>query len=1045
MKKFLLLLPMLTGMLIGFSQNKNFWKSADVSTVSVDLFANRFKPSAYKIFRLNEVSFTNDIRNVPSEKNVSPGQSSFIISIPNDIGQIERYRVVEAPVMDPVLSAKYPDIRSYAGQGIDEPSSNIRFDVSRRGFHAMITSAVRPTIYIDPLNYTELYVVFSRKDVMDFQRNFSCGTDVNVPSDALPELANRLGADDGKLRTYRLALACTGEYAQYFLNGTETTDAERKGKVLAAMNTMMTRTNQIYERDFGVRMVLISNNDAIIYLNAATDPWTNEYNAKTQQTIDAVIGNANYDIGHLVHQGSNNGNAGCIACVCKTGSKGSAFTSYSTPEGDFFIVDYTTHEMGHQFGGNHTFTFSNEGTAVQVEPGSGSTIMGYAGITGATNDVQPHSDDYFHSKTIEQVSVYIKGATGGGCAVVTTTGNTAPVVNAGADYTIPKSTPFAITGSASDVDASNVLQYCWEQIDNRGTGSSVVPSATATAGPAFRSYNYTTSITRTVPQLQYILSGANTYKWEVLPSVARTLNFRFTTRDNNVGGGNNNTDDILITVSTSGPFTVTAPNTAVTWGAGTSQTVTWSVNSTNIAPVNCANVKISLSTDGGLTFPTVIAESTPNDGTELITVPSVNSTTARIKIEGVGNIFFDICNTNFTINGTPPACGTATGLTASSITNTTATVSWSTVTSALNYDVEYKASTASTWIVAATTATSANLSGLTQGVLYDWRVRANCSGGTGAYAASQFTTTSPATCGTVTGLLSSSITSTGATVSWATLSGAINYDVDYKAASAPTWINSITGTTFTSRAISGLTASTTYDWRVRANCTEATGAYTSAQFTTAAPPVGCQSAYDVSTNGTIAGAATIPFNTNITGLINPSGDIDNYKFVITTGGSIIITLGNLPANYHLKLLNSAGAQVAISKKGNTTAENINYTASAGTYYAQVYGNNGANNATVCYTLKVQLGSALKTENNIPISKAVLKVYPNPASSMLKVSLLGELKTMNTLQVVDARGVIVMEKKINGDIQTLDISGLANGSYTIRVNGESMITSKFIKQ
>jgi transposase-like protein len=1172
MKKFILLLSLLTSMLVGFSQNKNFWKNVNESSVSRDLFAGRFKPSAYKLFTLNINAFTNDVRTVPSERNVTPAQSAFIISIPNDKGTIERFRVVEAPVMDPALAARYPDIRSYAGQGIDEPSSNIRFDVSPRGFHAMITSAARPTIYIDPLNYADHYVVFSRKDAMDFQQHFSCGTDVQVPANIVPEMAGRLGADDGKLRTYRLALACTGEYAQYFLNGTETTDAQRKTKVLAAMNTLLTRTDQIYERDFGVRMVLIANNDAIIYLDPATDPWTTEWNTKTQQTIDAVIGNANYDIGHLVHKeataANNNGNAGCIACVCKTGSKGSGFTSHVNPEGDPFVVDYTTHEMGHQFGGNHTFTHSNEGTTVQVEPGSGSTIMGYAGITGATTDVQPHSDDYFHSKTIEQVSAYIKGVTGGGCAVVTTTGNTAPVVNAGADYTIPKSTPFAITGTASDVNSSNVLQYCWEQIDNRGTGSSVVPSATATAGPAFRSYNYSTALTRTVPQLQYILTGANGYKWEVLPSVARNLNFRFTARDNNAGGGNNNTDDIVVTVSTAGPFAVTAPNTAVTWGAGTSQTVTWSVNSTNIAPVNCANVKISLSTDGGLTFPTVIVASTPNDGTQPITVPAVNTTTARIKIEAVGNIFFDICNTNFTINGTPPACGTATGLAASAITNTSATISWSAVTSALNYDVDYKAAASGTWINAATatTSVSVNLSGLTQGTLYDWRVRANCSAGSGAYAAAQFTTTSPVTCGTVTGLASSSITSSGATVSWSALSGANNYDVDYKAASSGTWINAVAGTTATSRAITGLTSSTLYDWRVRANCTGATGAYSAAQFTTAAPTSncvtayeanetqataaaiatntaisaaigsatdidyykvtttvtsnfsvtltnlpgdyditmynaagtqigssaasgtsnetitlanqaagtyylkvigysgafsttvcynlnvgataasgGCQSTYDNATNGTTGGAATIPFNTNVTGLISPSGDIDNYKFVITTGGTITITLATLPADYDLKLLNSAGTQVGISQMGGTTSESISYTAAAGTYYVQVYGYSGANSATVCYTLKVQLGTASKEGVVIPVSKAVLKVYPNPASSLLKVSLLGDVKTMNTLQVIDARGIVVMEKRIRGDIETLDISGLAKGSYTIRVNGENMISSKFIKQ
>jgi hypothetical protein len=961
MRKITLLFALVLVGLGALSQQGDEWAPVNESTITKNLFTNHIKPAAYRIYRLDELSIQRTLRSAPSETRVSAAKSTFVIAVPVSDGRLERFSVVSAPVMDPALAARYPEIQSYAGQGLDNPSSTIRFDVSPRGFHGMILSYNRPTIYIDPVDRNDkYYVVFSRQDVIDYRNVFQCftqeGNKTHQPSVNIPGEALR-GADDGRLRTYRLALAATGEYSTYFLNGTETTDAQRKAKVLAAMNTLMTRTNGIYERDFGIRMNLIANNDLIIYLNASTDPWTTEYNTKTQQTIDAVIGNAGYDIGHLVHRGSNNGNAGCIGCVCVTGSKGSGFTSHTTPEGDPFVVDYSTHEMGHQFGANHTFSFQTEGTGANMEPGSGSTIMGYAGITGATTDIQPHSDDYFHAKSVEQVTDYVKGATGGGCAVVTITGNATPTANAGANYTIPKSTPFVLSGTGSDADAADVLTYTWEQYDNYATGSSTVPSATATSGPQFRSVTYSTSPSRPFPNLASVLGGTNTNKWEVLPSVARTLNFRFTVRDNHTGGGNNNSDDMQVIVSAAaGPFAVTAPNTAVTWVPGTSQTITWSVNSSNAAPVSCANVKVSLSTDGGTTFPIVLLASTANDGSEAITVPNNITTTARVKIEAVGNIFYDISNVNFTISSTPPACTAPAGLTSSAVTSTTATVSWTAV------------------------------------------------------------------------------------------GGANNYDVDYKTTASGTWINAATATTSTSVNLTGLTASTTYDWRVRANCTAGSSSYTQAQFTTTA--TGCASAYDNATNGTFAGAVTIPFNTNITGLISPSGDLDYYKFVITTGGTITITLSTLPADYDIRLFNSAQTQVAISQAGGTSSETINYTAAAGTYYIRVYGYSNANNATVCYTLRVALGTASRSGGTPEYTGTPkVNVFPNPAINTLNVNISGT-SSRSVIKVVDVNGRLVINKPVAEGNTLLDVKSLTKGVYMVLVTdeqGKGIYQYKFMKE
>jgi hypothetical protein len=396
------------------------------------------------------------------------------------------------------------------------------------------------------------------------------------------------------------------------------------------------------------------------------------------------------------------------------------------PTGDNFDIDFVAHEMGHQFGANHTFTFSNEGTGVQNEPGSGTTIMGYAGITGAT-DVQPHSDPFFHAVSIQQVTNYVKTTS---CQTNTSTGNATPTANAGSDYTIPKGTPFMLTGAGTDANA-NPLTYCWEQM-NSGTSSTTYPSATATSGPSFRSYVPSTSNKRYFPRMQTIKTGATTWQWEAVPNVARTLNFRLTVRDNYAAGPANNSDDMIVTVNgTAGPFVVSAPNTAVSWAAGSTQTVTWSVAGTTANGVNAANVEILLSTDGGDTYPITILASTPNDGSQAITVPNNPGTLNRIMVKGANHIFFDISNTNFTITsgggGDVTVPSTPLNLAASGTTQTTTNLAWSASTDNVGvtgYDVyqngTFKAN------VAGTTYT---VTGLTASTAYNFYVRAKDAAG----------------------------------------------------------------------------------------------------------------------------------------------------------------------------------------------------------------------------------------------------------------------------------------------------------------------------
>ncbi|HRI20183.1 MAG TPA: M12 family metallo-peptidase, partial [Panacibacter sp.] len=566
----------------------------------------------------------------------------------------------------------------------------IRFDVTASGFHAMVTSVSKPTYYINPFDKASRSYIVNARNNNDPITSFQCDMD--------PVLLNTMGttedgkttikidnANDAKLRQFRLALSVNGEYSQYFLDGSEADTAAMKAKVMDDLVACLVRANEVYERDFGIRMVFVDNEDTLIFIDPDTDPYSkssSSWNGKIQKTCDSYIGNNNYDIGHLLAKASDNGNAGCIGCVCKSGSKGSGFTAYSHPDLlDYVVIDYWTHEMGHQYGANHTFTFSTEGTQAQVEPGSGSTIMGYAGITGST-DVQPHSDDLFSSLSISQNTSYIKSSAGG-CAVVTETLNNPPSADAGADYIIPKSTPFVLTGTATDADASDVLSSSWEQIDV-GTSSKTFPKATSVTGPTFRVFNYTASPTRTFPATQTILSGLLSSKWEALSSVARDLDFRYTVRDNHPGGGNNSSDDMVVTVDeTSGPFAISVQNApAETWHGDETKTITWDVANTDAAPVNCSSVNILLSTDGGLTFNNILASATANDGTEDITVPNVNTSDARIKIESVGNIFFDISNTDFTIESVLPVKWLS--FTAQKINNAAVLLNWSTINESLN-------------------------------------------------------------------------------------------------------------------------------------------------------------------------------------------------------------------------------------------------------------------------------------------------------------------------------------------------------------------------
>ena len=625
------------------AQNSNeLWTSVNESKAkqSEQVF-RKIELKTEKFFQLNIEELKSALQYVGDREN--PGNT--VISFPNSEGKLNKFRVFEASMMEPELQAQFPNMRTYAGQGIDNPTEIIRFSITPKGFHAMFLGTSNGTQFIDPFSEEgNIYTVYSRKNLEVRNFDFECGViDDELLNRATEETTYAArNANDGILRNYRLAVACTGEYAAF--HGGTTAGA------LAAIVTTINRVNGVYERDLSVTMTLVANNNSIIFTDGTTDPFNNDNTGvlinQSQSVINSTIGSGNYDVGHTFSTGAG-GLAG-LGVTCINSQKASGVTGIAQPVGDSYDIDYVAHELGHQFGAPHTFNGTvgscsggNRSAANAYEPGSGSTIMAYAGICGSDN-VQIGSDDYFHQNSINRMWSHITST--GACPVNrTATGNTEPVANAGANYTIPQGTPYKLDGSgSSDVDGLATLTYTWEQYD---LGAAGLPTETSTTGPLVRSFEGTANPVRYVPRLSDVVSnGGTSTTWEKLAMVSRNINYQLTVRDNDASGGQTDSDLMTATVTTAaGPFTVTSQTVGgQSWDVGTTQTVTWNVAGTTANGVNEANVNILLSTDGGETFDTVLASNTPNDGSHDITVPNVSSSTCRIMVEAANGIFFNV-------------------------------------------------------------------------------------------------------------------------------------------------------------------------------------------------------------------------------------------------------------------------------------------------------------------------------------------------------------------------------------------------------------------
>lgn len=626
-------------------------------------------------FKLDVLSLQRALEKAPKTivqnlQNTADNTRPPTVKLPNRKGAMVSYRVIEYEVLSPELSTQFPAIKTYHGVNLDNPKEIIRFDISPRGFHGIIVSP-EGYKFIEPINIKEgTYKILTPSEV-EGEQGCSVGANAfgTIPRNGrLLQSQNYSNGDT--LRTYRMAVVASGEFT-----------TRNSINTVSRITTIINLTNAIWENEVSVHFTLVS---PVSIGNVSTNTAST---SRAQSIFDSLnttstLPYATYDIGHLLHYtGANppapgntagaNGVAGPTPCM--NTSKSRAWTQYTETAGfsasDAMIVLVFAHEVAHQYNAPHTFN-ANTGSCAGAnrmasgayEPASGSTLMSYQGSCAPQN-LTGSRQTYFHTNTIETV-LNSFSSTQGSCPAKSATGNTPPVANAGADYTIPKGTPFVLTGSGTDANG-DALTYQWEQYDLAVSGDAGLigsAAASSTTAPLFRS-SISTNPVRTLPALPFILNNANDapdLEGEELPQVARTLTFRLTAKDNYAGGGGVHFDATSITVANSGPFTITSQNTATTLNANGSNTftLTWDVNGTDGVPVNCSNVKIMFSKDGGLTFPYVLSASTSNDGSETLIVPNYVTSLGRIKIEAIGNIFFDINNAHITIVNTSSCLAT---------------------------------------------------------------------------------------------------------------------------------------------------------------------------------------------------------------------------------------------------------------------------------------------------------------------------------------------------------------------------------------------------
>lgn len=739
MKKISTVLSIFLGLILSFAQwSPTSMKGTPTKETKVSFF-----------YALDLKAISNKLAAAETTgKNSKP----IIIELPTFNGEIEKFEVYSLPVVEKSLADRY-ELGSFVGAKVGDPTTYVRFSISPFDLQSMMFRNGQYE-FIEPLNKEKtIYGVFPKTDKQDGDQAFSCSTlesdiskkqieKLSEGSDFSNAATNFSKASDKKYRTYRLAVSVIGEYTQYF-GGV--------AQAFSAINATVTRVNGVFEKDFAIHLD-VQDFPQLIYTNPATDPYSNAnvgiggaWNLQLQQTLTSVIGNDAYDIGHLFGRAGGSGNAGDVGNVCRNPannndaeSKGAAFSTPRTggPEGERFDIDIVAHEMGHQFGADHTYSFAiqpSPNNSAHMEPGSGSTIMGYAGISGASN-VQTFSDSYFHTRSIEQIQNYTSNQS---CGSVTNINNNPPVIEPLSSKTIPKGTAFLLTANATDAE-NNTLTYSWEQYD-LSTTEILTVTGNNISGPKFRSRVASISPSRYFPRLINVINGnlSSATDWEAVSNIARTMNFKVLVRDNHqdITQQQTVTASQTIVVGNDGPFKVL---TTKVYNNALSN-VTWDVANTNVTPYNVANVKIDYTTNQGETWNVLIA-STPNDGSEQVDFSSVAANqNIVLRVLAIDNVFYAVANVDVSsilaCDGSAP-----TNLMVNNITQTTANIDWDLVSNA-TYILRYKKSNDTNWtVINNITATNYTLSQLEINKSYDVEVAAICNGTIGTYAKMTFFT-----------------------------------------------------------------------------------------------------------------------------------------------------------------------------------------------------------------------------------------------------------------------------------------------------------------